>query len=65
MKLFVNGKEYSVDGKTVKDVLGHFDLQVEGVVVEHNKQLVRREAYGSVELSEHDQLEIVTLVGGG
>ncbi len=33
--------------------------------VEVNKQLVRRPCYGTTELNDGDQVEIVTLVGGG
>lgn len=33
--------------------------------VEVNKRLVRREAYASTHLADGDQVEIVTLVGGG
>jgi len=33
--------------------------------VEVNKQLVRRPNYGATELRDGDEVEIVTLVGGG
>jgi thiazole synthase len=35
------------------------------VVVEHNRHIVARDAYGATLLAEGDALEIVHFVGGG
>lgn len=66
MRLTVNGRE-SVFERTlsVAELLAEFDLAPLRVAVEVNLQLVKRASFDSTLLSEGDQVEIVTLVGGG
>jgi thiamine biosynthesis protein ThiS len=66
MQIIVNGekKEYP-DGITVAQLIEAMDLKPLHVAVEVNKQLVTRSLHNDTKLNENDQLEIVTLVGGG
>lgn len=51
---------------TIAALLGTLGIDPRLVVVEHNRSILRdREAYGAVDLSEGDTLEIVHFVGGG
>lgn len=51
---------------TIAALLGTLGIDPRLVVVEHNRFILRdREAYGAVDLSEGDTLEIVHFVGGG
>ncbi|TWT44621.1 Sulfur carrier protein ThiS [Phycisphaerae bacterium RAS1] len=66
MRLMVNGEEKTLqDVRTVADLLAQFDLPPQRVAVELNQNLVRRANFEQQALSEGDQLEIVTFVGGG
>jgi thiamine biosynthesis protein ThiS len=62
----VNGEGRRVDpGTTVKDLLESLDLHPGLVVVERNREILDRDAYGDQALEEGDQLELVHFVGGG
>ena len=66
MKLTVNGEsaEHS-DGLTVSALLAELKLDPRRVAVERNKLIVRRARFDKTALADSDELEIVTLVGGG
>ena len=66
MQISVNGelRDVSADA-TVADLLESLQLSARQVAVEINRELVPRERHGEHVLVAGDQLEIVTLVGGG
>ena len=62
----VNGAERRLPrGLTLQAVLEHFDLDPRAVVVEHNREIVRREALDEVTVTAGDRIELVHFVGGG
>lgn len=64
--LTVNGQRHTFPSPmTVEDLISHFQLSQQRVAVERNRQIVPREVYACTALSTGDELEIVTLVGGG
>ncbi len=65
--LMVNGAPRELArSSTIAALLGTLGIDPRLVVVEHNRSILRdREAYGAVDLSEGDTLEIVHFVGGG
>lgn len=66
MKINLNGQQWELsDGSAVSDLIAQLNLHPQRVAVELNKQLVPRAQHSSTRLSEDDQIEIVTLVGGG
>lgn len=66
MHLTINGEAREVPGPaTLEDLLTHLDLDPRGVVVEHNRAIVRRPQLAEATLTEGDQVEIVHFVGGG
>jgi sulfur carrier protein len=66
IEIRLNGKVRSVPpGLTVRGLLESLDLRPELVVVELNRDILRREAYGEVPVREGDVLELVHFVGGG
>ena len=66
MRVVINGQsQEEEDGLSVAELLDSLSLEPRRVAVELNKQIVRRANYAQTRLSESDQLEIVTLVGGG
>lgn len=62
----VNGEHREVPGPaTVADLLRHLDLDPRTVVVELNRQIVRRPRLEETALAEGDTVELVHFVGGG
>jgi len=66
MQVTVNGKAQQVDaGRTVAELVADLGLAGRAVAVEVNRQIVPRRNHEDHALSEGDEIEIVTLVGGG
>lgn len=66
MQIFINGESRAVDSEsTVADLLNELGMQPKYVAVERNLELVPRATHAECVLEDGDQLEIVTLVGGG
>lgn len=66
MKVKVNGEMREVSQDiTVSELLNQLGVNPKLCVVERNLALVKKENYATEKLSEGDEIEIVTLVGGG
>ena len=64
--LRVNGKEVELDGPTrLVDYLEKLGVSARAVAVEHNGNIVDRDAYATTLLAAGDVVEIVRMVGGG
>ncbi len=62
----VNGAVREVrEGSDVAELVAELGLRPEEVAVELNRALVARAQRSQVQLREGDELELVTLVGGG
>ena len=62
----VNGEDKSVPQNiSILKLMELFKINKDRVVIELNKTILRKELFNSTLLSENDQLEIVTFVGGG
>ena len=65
MKITVNGDSETIDACSIPEFLEVRVLNGDGVVVEHNHRIVRRERWPEVLLRENDNLEVLSFVGGG
>ncbi|MHC4411024.1 MAG: sulfur carrier protein ThiS [Planctomycetota bacterium] len=66
LRVEVNGKDREVPaGHTVADLLDDLGLDGRLVVVELNRQIIRRTEIEDVALRDEDRVEIVHFVGGG
>ena len=66
MQIRINGEDKQIaDGLTVAQLLDELSLEPTRVAVERNKELVRRTTFAEAAAADGDELEIVTLVGGG
>ncbi|HEX6668930.1 MAG TPA: sulfur carrier protein ThiS [Gemmatimonadales bacterium] len=66
LSIVVNGEERRVPGPaTLLDLLAHLGLDPRTVVVERNREIVRRPRLAETELAEGDAIELVHFVGGG
>lgn len=62
----VNGVERSIpEQTTIESLLELLGLKPRFLAVELNRQVIPRGRHGQTILAEGDQVEIVTLVGGG
>ena len=66
MDVVINGEHKRVTpGASLLDVLSQLELDPRAVVVEHNRQIVRRPRLGETTLAAGDAVELVHFVGGG
>jgi thiamine biosynthesis protein ThiS len=62
----VNGKERKVQsGLSVHQLVESFNLDPKLIVVELNREILSRDQFDDVEVSEGDAVELVHFVGGG
>ena len=66
LKITVNDAPRTIpEGTSVEALLGLLGLQPRFLAVELNRRVVPRSEHRQTMLAEGDQIEIVTLVGGG
>jgi thiamine biosynthesis protein ThiS len=66
LRLTVNGDPRSLPGPaTLTDLLTHLRLDPRMVVVELNREIVRRQFLSDRQLQDGDSVELVHFVGGG
>jgi thiamine biosynthesis protein ThiS len=66
LQLVVNGEPRRVPGPAMlTDLLNHLGLDPRLVVVELNREIIRRPRLGELSLKDGDQVELVHFVGGG
>ncbi len=66
LRLVVNGDQRSVPAPaTVAGLLAHLGLDARMVVVEVNREIIRRPRHEEVTLRDGDTVELVHFVGGG
>lgn len=66
MHITVNGKPHEIAGDaSLTDLLEALELDPRAVVVERNREIVRRPALGETTLRDGDTIELVHFVGGG
>jgi thiamine biosynthesis protein ThiS len=64
--VIINGEPRRVPGQgTLLDLLSHLGLDPRTVVVELNREIVRRPHLGETGLEDGDSIELVHFVGGG
>jgi thiamine biosynthesis protein ThiS len=66
LQISVNGESRSIAGPaTLADLLQQLGLDPRMVVVELNREIVRRPALAGTALADGDTIELVHFVGGG
>lgn len=63
--MIVNGKEEQYQDITIIQLLEHYNLDKDSVVVEINRNIVPKKEYETYILDSLDKVEIVRFVGGG
>jgi len=66
IQVHVNGREREVQsGLSIHDLVESFDLNPRLIVVELNREILSRDQFKDVQVSEGDTVELVHFVGGG
>lgn len=66
MRVTLNGKETYLEGvMTVGDLIRWSELKTTLVAVELNGDIVRKDEFETIEITEGDRIEVVHFVGGG
>lgn len=66
LKVRLNGKEEDLkEATTLAELIALKKLNPETIIVEHNHDLVGKEAWDGLVLKENDKIEILRFVGGG
>jgi thiamine biosynthesis protein ThiS len=66
LNLTINGEDRYFDSvSTISSLLDQLGMKPDRVAVELNRELVPRDRWPSIRLSDGDKLEIVHFVGGG
>ncbi len=66
IQVHVNGKEREVrSGLSIHELVESFDLNPLLIVVELNREILSRDQFKGIQVSEGDAVELVHFVGGG
>ena len=66
MNIIVNGEEHLIESeRTIADLVQTLGFSEKPCAIERNRSVVPRAEHAQTLLAEGDQIEIVTLVGGG
>lgn len=66
MRIQLNGEPREIPGSwKIADLLSDLKIESRYCAVERNRSVVPREQHAACSLQDGDQIEVVTLVGGG
>jgi len=66
MQVTINGRfEELKEGINVENVLLNYKIKSEGVVVELNQKIIKRDEWQKIAIKENDIIELISFVGGG
>jgi thiamine biosynthesis protein ThiS len=65
-KFFLNGEEFFIDKVlNLVDIIQYFNYNSSLLVLEYNNFICPRKNWNTIFINDKDQIEIVTIVGGG
>ena len=66
MKISLNGESVDArDAKTVAELIDHYQLPSQSILVEHNGLALHRHEWSERQLAEGDRIEFIRIVAGG
>lgn len=65
MNVTINGKNETITTTNLRELLAEKNLEINGLVVLLNDNIIKKDDYHSVFLKEEDSLEILNFVSGG
>lgn len=66
MECIINGRQHTFEtAVTISSLLDHLDIEEHRIVIEHNGELIKKEAFSNRTVQNNDRLELLEFVGGG
>ena len=65
MNIILNGKQLETESQTLQKLIHELDFQEDSLIVEFNRELVKKEHWPNTLLNDGDSLELLNFVGGG
>ncbi len=65
MEIIINGKKENLNARTIADIVKLRELEQNGLVIEHNGNIVKQEEWHASQIQAGDKLELLSFVGGG
>ena len=65
MELLVNGKNLYNKNRDILSLIEELELNIDGMVVIHNDNIIKKDKYQNLILNENDRLELLNFVSGG
>ncbi len=68
IKVFINGKKYILKIKkyiTLHQIVNLLYGRNTGIVIEYNKKITKKDLWKHIYINSNDNIEILTIVGGG
>ena len=65
MELLINGKNLSTKNRDILSLIEELELNIDGMVVIHNDNIIKKDKYQNLILNENDRLELLNFVSGG
>jgi|SouAtlMetagenome_1021521.scaffolds.fasta_scaffold00061_41 thiamine biosynthesis protein ThiS len=66
INFFLNGQKYTTENTiTLSDLLKYFNCNTELLVVEYNNFICPKKLWNSIKITENNNIEIISIVGGG
>ncbi len=66
MRINLNGKPKEIaSGQTIEQFMLSHKLHRKATVIEYNQEILAPETWKNIKIKSHDQLEIISFVGGG
>jgi len=63
---FLNGRNYQISiDLNIKQILDYFNYQNNIFIIEYNNEICNKRNWENIKISNNDQIEIITIVGGG
>ena len=65
-KVLINGEPFNCySSMSIKDILIYLNIDFDKVIIEYNKKVVNSLQFDQILMQEGDNLEVITIVGGG
>jgi len=67
MEILLNGKSKKIQSKDILSLVEELELGLglEGLVILHNEQVIRKNDYEKINISANDKIELLNFVSGG
>lgn len=66
MECIINGRTHTFEtAVTISSLLDYLDIEEHRIVIEHNGELIKKEAFSNHIVQNNDRLELLEFVGGG